>query len=471
LRKFVLASLVVLLVWQWSGIRSEAAVSFKDVPSNYRAYKEIAYLTEGKIAYGDAGYFYPYRDVSRAEAIAFVGRSIGLNGTKRETQFSDVPMQTFASGYIQDAAEKNMVTSLIADGTFKPDQPITRGEMALVINAAFGYEGVNDVNEAANALKIRGIAQGISAADFGIDLKIKRADFAVFLARAIDYKLRTVQNITYDGEQYVSATDYLNVRKGPSTDFAAVSELTLGTKVQTSYQVGNWMYIKSETAEGFVKQEFLNVTYTPSEGPINPLTQQLVMVDPGHGGKDPGAIGFGLYESHVVLDTGLRLRAILERTPIRVKMTRESNVFYSLSERVQKANAANATSFVSIHANAFSGRTSGTETFYYRAAYNQNWEDSKQLATFIQKRMIQAWRLTNRGVKDGNLYVLRENTMPAALVELGFIDNATDNAKLKSPEWRAKAAEAIYYGILDYYSYKGYNIAKYYNYKILTPAN
>lgn len=73
-------------------------------------------------------------------------------------------------------------------------------------------------------------------------------------------------------------------------------------------------------------------------------------------------------------------------------------------------------------------------------------------------------KLNNRGVKHGNFHVLRENTMPAALVELGFITNKSDNEKLASATWRQRAAEAIYLGILDYYKEKGYNVNSYYNF-------
>lgn len=493
-------------------IRVDASVNFRDVSNEYRAYKEIAYLYEGKIVQGDTGNFYPNRDVTRAEAIALIGRAIGLNGTKRITQFTDVPVSSFASGYIQSAAEKSIVASITQDKMFKPNQPITRGEMALVINVAFGYQEKgqltiasdrtktdliqsevgtgtdqtlnqnettqigSDVALAANNLKVRGIAQGITQADFGYDMKIKRADFAVFLARAINYKLRILPSIIFIEEKYVIAEDFLNVRTGPATTFEKISELLPGTKVSTAYNVGDWVYIKAENIEGLVHKDYLSPTYspdsspvntgvggTPIEGPANPMSQQVIMIDPGHGGKDPGAIGYGINESNVVLDVSLRLKALLEKTPFQYELTREIDIFNSLEERVKMAKNSKTNIFISIHANTFNGNANGTESYYFKGLRgNQNWESSQTLAKLIQERLIEEWSLTDRGVKNGDLHVLRENNMTAVLLELGFIDNPKDSQKLKSPEWRQKAAVAIYYGILDYYKNKGYNVTNLY---------
>ena len=88
--------------------------------------------------------------------------------------------------------------------------------------------------------------------------------------------------------------------------------------------------------------------------------------------------------------------------------------------------------------------------------------DSKLLGEKIQARMLEAWDLRDRGTKKGNLSVLRENTMPAALLELGFISNAGDAAKMASDAQMNKMSIAIYNGILDYYKAKGYNVNQYY---------
>lgn len=463
-----LAFLVVVTTLLVSGHMSSATTSFKDINTSYRAYNEIVYLGTADIVSGDTkGNFQPNRNVTRAEAVAMLGRAIGLDGTKTSTNFSDVSSQNFASGYIKAAAAKGIVTGN-SDGSFKPNQKISRGEMAVLISRAFNYMFDGSVSGATTALKTRGIAQGLSDGTFGEKNDIVRADFAIFLARAIDYSLRLTPTTSFDGTKYVKANS-LNVRKGPSTKYATVGTLARNVEVQTSYSVGNWTLIKAGSTVGFVNSRYLSGEVSTGESgvvdPSNSLSDLTIVLDPGHGAHDVGALGYGsLNEKDVVLDTGLRVQSLLTNTPFNVIMTRSTDVFYTLSERTDMANQANADIFVSIHANAFNGKASGTETFYYgKASTNSRIEESKKLAGYIQVRLLEAMGTKDRGVKSGNYAVIRETTMPAVLVELGFIDNKDDYAKLSTETYRQKSAEAIYYGILDYYKVeRNYDMSSYY---------
>jgi len=145
------------------------------------------------------------------------------------------------------------------------------------------------------------------------------------------------------------------------------------------------------------------------------------------------------------------MKKYFQQTPIPVKLTRETDVFVTLQNRVKFAQQNKGDVFLSIHANAHNGSANGTETYYYSAAKNSKVGESKALTTYIHKRMIEAWGLTDRNVKKGNLHVLRENTMPATLIEMGFIDNKKDNAYLASAERREQMARGIFLGTLDYY--------------------
>ncbi|MFS0783068.1 N-acetylmuramoyl-L-alanine amidase [Bacillus sp. 1P06AnD] len=473
MKKALILLLCTLLVLPMAAMGNKnpvkaASTSFKDIPSNHKAYKEIMFLAQGKITTGDInGYFNPKNNVTRAEFSAFLGRALNFDGTKKKTAFKDVGSSNFASGYIQEATQKNIISGY-KDGTFKPSGNVTRGEMALMICRALGYSSNNTTAGALNKLVSLGIAPSGSVGTG----KALREDTAIYLARAINYKLRTKQNITFSGTQSVKA-DTLNVRSGPSTLYNSIGSLKYNETVSVGYKVGSWTLVKSKSQlVGFVSNAYLSSsdnsgnsggTVTPPSNGGNSgtsLASQTLVIDPGHGGTDPGGIGYGLKEKDIVLDTGIRLRNYLSKTPLNVKMTRDTDVFVTLQGRVTFAKNVKANTFVSIHTNAGGG--TGSETYYYGKASNPNVTDSKKLADCIQARLTAALGTKDRGEKHGDLHVLRENSMPAVLVELAFIDTKADNALLGSPTYRQKAAQGIYYGILDYYKSKGFNVSKYY---------
>jgi N-acetylmuramoyl-L-alanine amidase len=440
--------LCITLILAFSLVPEVHGMTFNDIGESHRAKEEIFYLATGKIANGDLdGNFKPNSTVTRAEAAAMIGRALQLDGDQRATEFNDVGPNHFASGYIQEAAKLGIITGY-RDGSFQPDKPVVRGEMALLISRAFEYNSTT-ITAASHQLLSMGIAQGMADGSFGAKQSIKRSDFAVFLARSMNAEMRLLgQEASFDKSRYVT-TNNLNFRSGPSTLYSIKGKLNSSDEVKVAYYIGEWAYIESNSKQGFVHSAYLSKTdVTDIEGI---LKNKTLIIDPGHGDQDPGASGYGLLEKNVVLDTSIRLKNYLEDSPFNVKLTREKDVFLELGERVAFAEENNGDIFISVHANAFNGSATGTESYYYRSANNSYVKESKALATYLQNRLINAWNLSDRGVKEKNLHVLRENSMPASLVELGFIDNKSDNAKLASAEWRQKAAKALYLGILDYY--------------------
>ncbi|MCS7234727.1 MAG: N-acetylmuramoyl-L-alanine amidase family protein [Armatimonadota bacterium] len=178
-----------------------------------------------------------------------------------------------------------------------------------------------------------------------------------------------------------------------------------------------------------------------------PRGGHVVAIDPGHGGKDPGAIGAtGLVEKDVVLDVGLRLRDALRRQGVRAVMTRESDVFVDLADRVPIALRAGATVFVSVHANATTrGVIRGVETYYLKP-------DSVLLATLIQEELGRSVGIPDRGIRTANFKVLRDSPIPAVLVEVGYLTNLEDEALLRTPAFRQRVAEAIGRGVVRFIS-------------------
>ncbi|MBI3975828.1 MAG: N-acetylmuramoyl-L-alanine amidase [Armatimonadetes bacterium] len=174
-----------------------------------------------------------------------------------------------------------------------------------------------------------------------------------------------------------------------------------------------------------------------------PLRGHAVVIDPGHGGKDPGAIGpTGLMEKHVTLDIGLRVRRLLVEDGIRVIMTRESDLFIELADRPRIGRERGGTVFVSLHANA-STRTAvnGAETYYLTPL-------SLSLAQMIQDELTRTLALPSRGIKTANFLVLRDNaTMPTVLVEVAFISHPQEEARLREEAFRERIAAAVARGI------------------------
>jgi len=182
--------------------------------------------------------------------------------------------------------------------------------------------------------------------------------------------------------------------------------------------------------------------------PSVPRGGKIVVIDPGHGGGDPGAVGIGgIRESEVVLDISRQVVSLLKQQGVEAVMTRTRDVEIELEPRVQFAERANADVFVSIHANSFdASRTdvNGIETFYYSGGSGQ------PLARAVQNSLLQELGARDRGVKTANFYVIRYTSMPAILVETGFVTGAEDAARLSSASGRARIAKAIARGILQY---------------------
>lgn len=155
--------------------------------------------------------------------------------------------------------------------------------------------------------------------------------------------------------------------------------------------------------------------------------QPLVVVDAGHGGRDPGAVGCGLQEKASVLDTSRRLGDLLRAAGLRAALTRDDDTFVELRARAAFANDRNAALFFSIHANANGGDpATGTETWIARGASAA----SSRFANTVQAAMVRAWGLRDRGVKSENFTVLTATSMPAALAEMGFINRCDPDAAL-----------------------------------------
>lgn len=185
-----------------------------------------------------------------------------------------------------------------------------------------------------------------------------------------------------------------------------------------------------------------------------PLKGRKIMVDPGHGGGDSGAVGpAGSKESLINLNVGLKLRDKLQALGAEVRMTRDTDRKVShpdasqseeLQARVAMANSWPAEVYVSVHANSNANSSAhGTETYHARVASAK----SKELAAKVHAEMVGATGFRDRKVKEADFYVLKNTSMPAILVETGFVSNPVEEAHLVNPEMQDKMAQAISNGV------------------------
>ena len=217
---------------------------------------------------------------------------------------------------------------------------------------------------------------------------------------------------------------------------------------------------------------------------------KTIIIDAGHGGKDPGAVGYrGTKEKDIALDVAKRLEKKISRNMnVKVIMTRDEDVFLRLSERTKIANDNKGSLFISIHTNAAEDRrASGFETFLIGLNKNEyaakvaarenavlelegsankdlSGEDliqatmaqasfaaySETFADLVQKEIKKRVQSKDRGVKQAGFVVLARASMPNVLVELGFISNPSEEKKLRSPQYRDQLATAIYRAVEEY---------------------
>lgn len=185
---------------------------------------------------------------------------------------------------------------------------------------------------------------------------------------------------------------------------------------------------------------------------------KIVVIDAGHGGYDPGAIGItGLQEKGFNIETALLLQDKLSALGATVILTRDDDSFISLYSRATVANQAYADVFVSIHANSSVNSTvNGTSTYYYAPSSDQSLyaqlSQRKELAAQVQDKLAETLGTRDIGILQANFAVLRQTQMPSILVETAFLSNEEDEALLKDSEFRDKVAQAIADGIAVYFT-------------------
>jgi N-acetylmuramoyl-L-alanine amidase len=241
------------------------------------------------------------------------------------------------------------------------------------------------------------------------------------------------------------------------------NSVEIGVKTIAGWQVRETQRLNNQQIQ---LQVSLNSVVPNNQTPLpnnNPVTQApsntgdrrrgVIVVDAGHGGGDPGAVANGIYEKNVVLPISLNLGQVLQGMGYTVYYTRTNDVEIDLEPRVALAERIRADVFVSVHANALApgnSGISGIETYHSR-----NSTVGKELASYVHSQIISATGAKDRSVRGAGFYVIAKTSMPAILVETGFVTNPTEARNLSNPNYQKQMADAIARGIDQFMRVRG----------------
>lgn len=248
----------------------------------------------------------------------------------------------------------------------------------------------------------------------------------------------------------------VRVRSGPGTAYSMTDSTSAGESFQLLDSKNSWHKVALHNGStGWVAGWLTNSssssptkTSHSNTNTSQSLSGYNIVLDPGHGGKDPGSIAFdGSYEKDIILSTAHTVADRLRTAGATVIMTRTNDSSLSLQERVSISNSHDTDAFISLHYDAYPIHSvNGFSTHYYSPFGND-----RRLAQTIQSGIAGQVDLNDRGVMQNNYYVLRENSDLAVLVELGFITNPYDLSFAQTADYQSNVAEGITNGLINYF--------------------
>lgn len=281
------------------------------------------------------------------------------------------------------------------------------------------------------------------------------------MLKTSDIKVQALK-ISSDKTRFIIPMKDLNFAYGNIESNAKSIQLCFKDKPQTPTKQENEVLISSNNSKG----SNINVTYVPKEDNSKVMynekpkknsptisSMKKVVLDPGHGGSDSGAIGGGYYEKTLNLEVAKLVAEKLTKKNVYVYMTRSKDTTVSLEDRTNYSNEINPDIYVSIHTNSTVQEDSyGVETHYYK-------DDSYSLAQLIHSKFassknLKKWDTKDRGVIKSRFYVINHTEAPSVLIEMGFISNTQEREKLLTKERQEQIADSIADGILEYLKVK-----------------
>ncbi|MBN6205499.1 N-acetylmuramoyl-L-alanine amidase [Ralstonia pickettii] len=277
----------------------------------------------------------------------------------------------------------------------------------------------------------------------------------------------TQRNTVSNDKLTVNASS-VNIRSGPGLDYAVIAGTSSGETFTVAERSGDWAkitlangntgwiaaWLTTENTQSHEEETSTNVKTvsqkTTGSAPNQVSSQSLagynIVLDAGHGGKDPGAIGLGgIKEKDLVTSTASQIASTLRAHGATVIETRSGDYFLSLDERINISNAYDTHAFISVHFNAFPVvAAQGINTFYASST-------SRVLASNVQNSLAASVSLNDRGIMQADYKVLRNTDAPAILMELGFITNAYDLSVIRTAEYQQQVGEAVADGLMNYF--------------------
>lgn len=247
--------------------------------------------------------------------------------------------------------------------------------------------------------------------------------------------------------------DSTNIRSKPDLSGQVIEKANSGNSYEIQGVQGDWYQVQTTKGQtGYVANWVVDVgtkSEKPTKSKTTKLSEATIVLDPGHGGNDPGAKGEnGTIEKKATLKTAKAVKARLEQTGAKVILTRDYDEYISLRGRTKVASKHNADAFVSLHFDSLENEdesVSGQTTYYYSSA-------DKGLAKSINRSLGNTLPTTNRGARVGDFYVVRENSQPAVLLELGYLSSKADENNINSSSYRAQIAEGVTEGLANYFA-------------------
>ncbi|GAD15886.1 N-acetylmuramoyl-L-alanine amidase [Lentilactobacillus otakiensis] len=251
--------------------------------------------------------------------------------------------------------------------------------------------------------------------------------------------------VSLESNSVTVKVNQLNIRSGPDVTYSVRAKVKQGQRLQVISRKSNWIkVIYQHKTIGWVAAWLVQNSNVQN---VTRLSEATIVLDPGHGGSDTGALSMtGQPEKRYTLEVAKRVERNLQARGARVVMTRSSDKTVPLAARPEIANSSSANLFVSFHFDSSDENNvaSGYTCYFYHNG------DSKQLAKSVNDQMKNL-PLSSRGVEFGNFLVIRDNSVPAILIEGGYINTSKDFKQIQNPTYQKKLADDVVDGIANYF--------------------